>query len=73
MGKISQKKSSRLSLRAGDETSNVHMDTLSKTNSDYYFGLLKMEFDQYDFYSHRESIDIIWTKQVFPLNLGLRR
>ena len=42
VGKISQKKSSA-SLRAGDATSNVRMDALSKTNLDYYFGLLKME------------------------------
>ena len=46
----------QLSLRAADGTANVRMDALSKKNLDYYFNLLKMEFDKYDFYGHPEAI-----------------
>ena len=46
----------QLSLRAGDATANVRMDALSKKNLDYYFNLLKMEFDKYNFYGHPEAI-----------------
>ena len=35
---------------------NVRMDSLSKRNLDHYFGLLKTEFDKYDFYAHPEAI-----------------
>ena len=46
----------QLSLRSGDATANVQMDSLSKHNLDHYFGLLKTEFDKYDFYAHPEAI-----------------
>ena len=32
------------------------MDDLSKKNLDYYFNLLKMEFDKYDCYGNPEAI-----------------
>lgn len=42
--------------RAGDATANVRMDALSKNNLDHYFGLLKTEFDKYNFHGHPEAI-----------------
>ena len=46
----------QLSPRSGDATANIQMDSLSKHNLDHYFGLLKTEFDKYDFHAHPEAI-----------------
>lgn len=50
------KRNPKLRLRQGDATANVRMDALSKSNLNYYFDLLKTEFDKYDFHAHPESI-----------------
>ncbi len=50
------KRNPQLRLRAGDATANVRMDALTRSNLDYYFGLLKNEFEKYNFYGHPEAI-----------------